>query len=265
MSGLEAHRAAATPRPLSSRALHHPREGTTRNLATVAEVESAALGFGDRSSATASRPITGVIDETRTRLQLIHNQPAHQIAFDHHERAFRSPEAGGTRVEWSHRPDSNGHHRATRAAVCRLTYGGSRTRTGAIGANRTRYLRITNAAFSQQNFDGSFPGADDRARTDTFSLTRRAHCLSCSIRAHIWLAVRSSRHTPAHLRSPGELRWASFACIRERRMADPTGFEPAISCVTGRRGRPGSSMSPLNKPPARPRGAGKSNGCGHGS
>ena len=30
------------------------------------------------------------------------------------------------------------------------------------------------------NDDGT--GADDRARTDTFSLTRRAHCLSCSIR-----------------------------------------------------------------------------------
>lgn len=59
VSGLEAHRAATTPHPLSSRALHHRTRGRLRTLATVAEVESAARGFGDRSSATASRPIWG--------------------------------------------------------------------------------------------------------------------------------------------------------------------------------------------------------------
>jgi hypothetical protein len=54
---------------------------------------------------------------------------------------------------------------------------------GALGASRTRYLSDTNGAFSRVNFECSTSGADDRARTDTFSLTKRAHCLSCSIRA----------------------------------------------------------------------------------
>lgn len=54
-------------------------------------------------------------------------------------------------------------------------------------------------------------GASDRARTDTFSLTGRAHCHSCSTS-----------------------------------VADPTGFEPAIYSVTSCRGRPDSPMSPRN-------------------
>ena len=127
-----------------------------------------------------------------------------------------------------HRNDRTGALRRRRTDV-RSLQGSARCASvqgitfGALGASRTRYLSDTNGAFSRVNFECSTAGADDRARTDTFSLTRRAHCLSCSIRAHFQLA-------------------------------DPAGFEPAISCVTGRRGRPGSSMSPETQ-----------SGCGHGS
>lgn len=203
---MEGWRSADKPFPLSSRA-SDPREGTTHTLATVAEVESAARGFGDRSDATASRPTSGVVHEIRTRLHALHRRAAYQNASNHHHvhgvyghtprdrNNFGAAGESRTRIaalqgrksaidvrrldRWSHRRESNARHILTKDASYRL------------------------------NDDGSTSGADMRARTATFSLTRRAHCLSCSIR-----------------------------------VAEPMGFEPTICAVTGRRGRPSSSTIP---------------------
>lgn len=105
-----------TAQPLRHTRSHLARftshEETTRTLATVAEVESAARGFGDRSSATASRPNWG------------DRRDSNSLAAD--SQSARAPYCVRPPcTPWSHRPDSNGHHRATRAVVCRLTYSGS--------------------------------------------------------------------------------------------------------------------------------------------
>ena len=61
------------------------REGTTPHWRPWQESNPQTFRFGDGVSTIASRPTTtGVIDETRTRYQQIHNLPAHLFAFDHH-------------------------------------------------------------------------------------------------------------------------------------------------------------------------------------
>ena len=113
-------------------------------------------------------------------------------------------------LNWRCREGSNLHRLAYRASARPLRRHQHETMEDRarleLATSRIPTERSANRTLMAQS------GAEDRNRTDTFSLTRRAHSHSCSFS-----------------------------------MADSTGFEPAIYSVTSCRGRPDSPTSPLNQ------------------
>jgi hypothetical protein len=211
VSGLEAHRAATTPHPLSSRALHHRTRGRLelwrpwlKSNQQHAVLETAAAppphgrSPGPRDADFASWG--GIWGDRRD---------SNSLAAD--SQSARAPYCVRPPYKlWSHRPDSNGHHRATRAVVCRLTYGGS---------TNWSHRRESNALLP--HYQCGVQPAELRRLMSLARTTGLEPARTCLRNRALPLAHRP--HTP---------------------LAEPTGFEPAISCVTGRRGRPDSSMTP---------------------
>lgn len=131
-------------------------------MATVAGVEPAGRGFGDRTSTTASRPKLGVDDGTRTRLHVLHRHAAYPLASIHHTEL-------GPRV----------------GAYPTMTplQGASALRSTGRTQGRVR-LELTTSRIptecSTRRTAGPQSGGPDRPRTGNLSLTRRAHIHSCS-------------------------------------------------------------------------------------
>lgn len=158
----------------------------------MAEVESAARGFGDRSSTTASRPYMG----WSTGL----------------EPASPASQAGALPLSYD---QTLGAGDRTRTYTYRFT-GAAFCLSNSTSTKKWRGRGDSNSLLPPYQSGGQpvdlrpqSTGAEDRARTGTFSLTRRAHCHSCSFS-----------------------------------VADSTGFEPAIYSVTSCRGRPDSPTNP---------------------
>ena len=114
------------------------------------------------------------------------------------------------RSNWSPASASSRLARATRARPLRQRAGPSLLEPSARIERATSALPMRRSA--SRTSTAHFTGADDGARTRTEPAYETGA-----------LPLAHRPHTP---------------------LAEPTGFEPAISCVTGRRGRPDSSMTP---------------------
>jgi hypothetical protein len=166
-------------------------------MATVAGVEPAGRGFGDRTSTTASRPKLGVNDGARTRYRVFHRHAAHPFAFIHHT------ELG---------------------APCRclpdLTAVQRRFALRSTGRTQGRVrLELTTSRIptecSTRRTAGPHAGGPDRPRTGNLSLTRRAHIHSCSGPDYVRRAT-----------SPEEPAAAVHARQRREPSADAHGSSP---------------------------------------
>lgn len=175
---MEARGTASIPNPLSSRALHHRTRGVHINWRpwlksnqqdAVLETAPAPLPHGQ----------SGVNDEARTRYQQIHNLPAHPFAFIHHANSCAVyAHTARERRTWRRTQESN-------PAIVATRDNRPSGRTANLLALSARFERASHpyqrcVLPTERRQPAS--GADHRARTGTFLLTRQAHCHSCSIR-----------------------------------------------------------------------------------